>query len=463
MRTQVRSSVLLVALVCVFIASKAQDTLKSTTKPQSPPTAFRARTLAQAVRDSGARSRARHRRNLDSLRRTLKRDSLRAGFSVHFNGRLYKITSSRGRRLHDSLATPGRFRRFAERRDSARKDSTAKGIAGISTEPGAQDSLRVKPAERQTDTNLEKGLQAARAIVRRKEAKKKDSLRLMSKGEEVAETPFFIQNYHLRTKAQINRLETEAWIDRTFNLNQAKKLFLTFPPPVKPQEVKIKGRPFVRTGTKHEVRPFWIILVLFLVMLLIAIVKSRYPRDLQEIFESLFSDRIIRNNREAGILYSPSFFFMFFGFCLVSGLLIYDYVDFRRIDMFYKDFGLYLILTGSVLGFFILKLLVYRASALVFNIDLLVKPYLTFLYVTVANFTIASLPFLIFFSFYSTAFRSKMVSWIPFIFVVFLTFLYLRSLVYSITNFQFQKFYLFLYFCTFEICPLVIVFKLING
>jgi len=108
------------------------------------------------------------------------------------------------------------------------------------------------------------------------------------------------------------------------------------------------------------------------------------------------------------------------------------------------------------------KFLVLKFLGFVFDINKLVSEYISALSLTYFNITFVFLPVALCFSLIADKF-------IPFLLAVTLLFVviifiwqYLRSSVSIISNFRFHKFYLFIYLCALEICPILILIKALN-
>ena len=433
----------------------------------SPPKQIRAVNsivISTKTRDSLSRDRFKKRRHLDSVKRIHLRDSLRAGYTIFLKGHSYSAKQISGRRLIDSLDHPSRFLKSKirlTRLDSVKlktKSFTDQRLNKVS------DSLKMN-ANGQTRFAVSTALDS----VDRKQISIQAHSDTIANRAEVFEPvindsiPSLLQPLSARdSNANINARLT-AYIQKHYKLDSLKQRLAEINPAIQVKEIIDLHRPFARPGINRNVRETWIVFILLLMVTLVTLVKVRFPKDLGDIVESLFNDRMIKSNRDASLIYSPSFIFMFLCFCLTAALAIYEYIHFLHLSSDYKGPALYFIMVACILGFLLCKLIIYRISAAVFNIDRMVQPYLSFQYITIANFTLFCIPFLIVFSFYNAVLLPHLVVWIPFIFLAFLLFMYIRSIVFFISNFELPKFYLFLYFCTLEICPLIIVFKLING
>ena len=420
--------------------------------------------ISAKTRDSLRLARFKKRRHLDSVKRIHLRDSLRAGFTIFFKGHSYSAKQISGRRFIDSLDHPYKFLKSKIR--LTRLDSVKLKIKSLTDQSlnKASDSLKIN-VRRQIGSTVSTALDSVDG--------KRTSIQAhsdtLANRSEVFEPvinnsiPSMLQPLSaVDSGANINARFT-AYIQKHYKLDSLRQRLAEIYPAMQATEIIDPHRPLAKPGINRNVRETWIVFILLLMVTLVTLVKVRFPKDLGDIVESLFNDRMIKSNRDASLIYSPSFIFMFLCFCLTAALAIYEYIHFQHLSSDYKGPALYCIMVACILGFLLCKLIIYRISAAVFNIDRMVQPYLSFQYITIANFNLFCIPFLIVFSLYNAVLLPHLVVWIPFIFLAFLLFMYIRSIVFFISNFELPKFYLFLYFCTLEVCPLIIVFKLING
>ncbi len=388
----------------------------------------------RAANDSLSMLRRVKRKHRDSMLRMHQRDSLRAGFFIHFKGSLVSIQTVRGEELADSLSHPLRVAKEKKRKKDRADSLLVADSAGTSVRLNSKSGQPAGKGSSSARIRDSLGLSSLRYYLTPISAK--DSV--------VAATERLLTYY--RRHNHFDSIPERITAATLASLNSNADIDV--------------HRPLARRGSARRFRESWIISILLLVLVILAMIKVRFPKDMHDIFQGLFNDRMIR---EINLVNSPAFIFMFLGFCLTAALVIYEYLNFLHLNETYEGINLYLVLLASMLGFFIFKLISYQLSAVIFKIERMVHPFVSFLYITIANFTLACIPFLCIFCFYNASLLPYLVRWIPFLFLTFLLFLYVRSMVFFITNFEFPKFYLFLYFCTLEICPLIIVFKLIKG
>jgi hypothetical protein len=115
-----------------------------------------------------------------------------------------------------------------------------------------------------------------------------------------------------------------------------------------------------------------------------------------------------------------------------------------------------------IITLFATKFLVLKFIGFVFDINKLVSEYITALSLTYFNITFVFLPVALCFSLISDQFIPYLLVVTLLLVVVIFVWQYLRSSVGIISNFRFHKFYLFIYLCALEICPILILIKALN-
>jgi len=221
------------------------------------------------------------------------------------------------------------------------------------------------------------------------------------------------------------------------------------------------GAPIIQNGNPRKIRARWILVFILIIILILTFIKLQFPNDLHTLQNSLFNDRLIRDDRELRFLRSPSSILTLFAFCFSFAMLAYFYFRDQNIQLPFQGIELYIFLTVGLLLFFIFKIFILWLVGIIFNLVRVIQSYLSLNYIAMANFTIFISPFLLIYALNKSFEVHYLSVWIPFLVVVFFAFLYIRSIIFILSNYRFSKFYLFLYFCAVEICPLLLVFKVI--
>ncbi|HYK75500.1 MAG TPA: DUF4271 domain-containing protein [Daejeonella sp.] len=207
----------------------------------------------------------------------------------------------------------------------------------------------------------------------------------------------------------------------------------------------------------------WILAVVLSLVLFFAILKSAFSKELASIVQSFYSNRVLSQiNKEDNLFSSWPFFFLYLLFGLTIGMWLYLSGKYLHFDFSFSGFEWFLILSVSVIGLFTLKILALRMLGFLFGIQKLVKEYVVVLYLSYFNTAIIFLPLIIGLSLspYNYAEIYSYLAILLLIIVIVVQFL--RTGVNVLSNYQFPKIYLFIYLCALEICPLLILIKVLR-
>jgi len=223
-----------------------------------------------------------------------------------------------------------------------------------------------------------------------------------------------------------------------------------------------KSRSAVKEGSARPMREQWIIGVIICMLLYAGMVNLLMGKDIEIVFRSFYNKRSVQAGKEEGLLNSRAFLAMFVLFGLTSGLFIYQVS--AAYDKYYSisGFQLFISLAVIIVLLFALKLLVLRLIGFIFNINRIVGEYIAILYLTYFNIAFVFLPLTLCFGLLSAKFAPVILITALVLVVVIFIWQYLRSSVNIISSFRFHKFYLFVYLCALEICPVLILIKALN-
>ncbi len=217
------------------------------------------------------------------------------------------------------------------------------------------------------------------------------------------------------------------------------------------------------TGENKNHNQSWVLIVVISLIICFSVLKYYYNSEIALIFTALYYTKTLsRINKERNVFSSWQFLILYILFCLTLGL--YLYLITNKLGNIYNFKGLTLFAILSVLTLLLLsiKIILLRTLGLVFNITKMVSQYIHILYITLFNTLFLLLPFLLLLALITQRF-SILVIWLS---VLVLGIIYLIRLVKAImvvlSKHTFSKTYLFLYVCTFEICPIIILIKALN-
>ncbi|WP_181182349.1 DUF4271 domain-containing protein [Sphingobacterium lumbrici] len=214
----------------------------------------------------------------------------------------------------------------------------------------------------------------------------------------------------------------------------------------------------------HKVqRPDWIIGVLILLFLGIGLIRFFFPVDFQRIIESYYNERELQQiSKEDNIMTSWPYIFLYLIFSLSLGLFLLIYQS-RFDDINALNPVNFLKISGIVALLFGLKILIIRIIAFIFEIERMVREYITILYLVYFNSMLFLMPVLLFVTFLPKSYFNFLL--ILFSIIVSILFLYrfLRTAWGLLGNHKFSIFYLILYLCSLEITPILILVKALSN
>lgn len=227
-------------------------------------------------------------------------------------------------------------------------------------------------------------------------------------------------------------------------------------------DIKFKQQSIAREGAARRMRSQWTIGVIIFLLLYAGILNLVMNKDVEIIYQSFYNKRSNQMGKEESLFNSRAFIALFVLFGLTSGLFIYQVS--AAYDKYYSisGFQLFLSLSAIIAILFALKLVVLHCIGFVFNVNKVVSEYVSILYLTYFNIAFAFLPLTLCFCLISAQFAPYILTVAFTLIVVIFVWQYLRSSVNIISNFRFHKFYLFIYLCALEICPILILIKALN-
>jgi hypothetical protein len=228
-------------------------------------------------------------------------------------------------------------------------------------------------------------------------------------------------------------------------------------------DIPFKSKSSLRNGHTRQTRDQWIITIIIGLLLYTALLKIIMNKDMENVLLSFYSKRALTlAGKEEGQINFWAFVGLYLLFGLTFGLFLYQLASYKGIYYSVSGFRLFTSLSFIVIILFALKFLVLKLMGFIFDIQKLVSEYISILYLTYFNITFVFLPVAVCFSLMAAQFIPYLLAVAVILIVVIFTWLYLRSSVNIISNFRFHKFYLFIYLCALEICPVLILIKALS-
>lgn len=223
------------------------------------------------------------------------------------------------------------------------------------------------------------------------------------------------------------------------------------------QKVKYQeGKPLVRKDS-------WVLISLFTIILIFAIIKRAFEKQLWIIIQAFFSNRTLANmNKEENLLTSWPFILLFVLFGFNFGLISYLSVPQAQINLGGSGIQLFVNLAIGIILLYALKIVVLRGLGIFFNLQKPIGEYISILFVTYFNVSLVFLPLALIFTFSTESNLADFRLISSIILFVLFAFQLIRAGIMILSQNRFSKVYLFLYFCTLEICPILILIKAIG-
>lgn len=228
-------------------------------------------------------------------------------------------------------------------------------------------------------------------------------------------------------------------------------------------DMHLKPQSIVREGSSRHTRDRWTIIIITCLLLYAGILNLVMNKDIEIVFRSFYNrGGVSQSGKEESLINSRAFLALFVLFGFTSGLFIYQVS--AAYDKFYSitGFQLFIFLSLIIVALFALKLLALRFIGFIFNVNKVVSEYVSILYLTYFNIAFVFLPLTLCFCLLSAQFAPYILTVAIILVIVIFIWQYLRSSVNIISNFRFHKFYLFIYLCALEICPVLILIKALN-
>jgi len=205
---------------------------------------------------------------------------------------------------------------------------------------------------------------------------------------------------------------------------------------------------------------FWVIGFLFLLILLFAILKSRFSKESSSIIHAFYSNRILGQiNKEEQFFSSWPFVFLYLLFGFIIGMFLYQCCKYYQLSYDYVGINWFLRLSLMVIAFYTIKVFLIKCLGFVFKAEKIASEYISILFLTYFNAGLLFLPVVVGLSLSAGRYGIIYIyaSLILLVFIYF--FQFLRAITNILSNYKFPLIYLFIYLCALEICPLLILIK----
>lgn len=205
----------------------------------------------------------------------------------------------------------------------------------------------------------------------------------------------------------------------------------------------------------------WLSFLLLFVLLIFATVKAGWSKYIQNLFQSIVNySTAERMFRERNYSFSHGAFRLDVVFYLVFSVFLFQLINFFRLDFTAGGYTLYIFCLAGTFVYFLAKKLLYKYTGFLFENTNETSEFLFNLNNTnrVTGMVLIPVVALLAFSPFSSL---KIPVIIGILIVAAIYFLLVFRGVVILLRKQFSILYLFLYFCTLEFLPLVLVYKLL--
>ncbi|RZK20400.1 MAG: DUF4271 domain-containing protein [Pedobacter sp.] len=259
----------------------------------------------------------------------------------------------------------------------------------------------------------------------------------------------------------------DSLLNKTILLDSVEKEFL-FPSldiiawQKKYQHLKKKANPY-QLGSQIPKGNVGLLGFIFVLLVIFAILKNAFSKQLSAIVQSFFSNRILNNiNKEDNLFSSWPFLLLFVQFGFVFGMFFFLVAQWRDMYQAKDGFKFFFTISLTIIAFYALKLVLLRFLGFLFNVQKPVGEYISILYLSYFNASLLFIPLVVSFALSPLKYGEVYIVLAVLLLGVIFTFQLLRAGVTILSNNKFSKMHLFLYFCALEICPILILIKTIG-
>ena len=207
----------------------------------------------------------------------------------------------------------------------------------------------------------------------------------------------------------------------------------------------------------------WVLAFIVLLLIVFAVLRISFAKQLQNIIQAFYSNRGLNNlNKEDNIFSSWPFLFLFIQFGFTIGMFFYLVAQYYKVASQYQGYRFFLIISALIIVLYAFKILLLRVLGHLFNIQKAVHEYVSILYLSYFNISLIFIPLVVAFALSPLKYGIYYIV-ISCVFVgIIFAIQFIRAGVNILSHYRFSKFYLIMYFCALEICPILILIKAIG-
>ena len=226
---------------------------------------------------------------------------------------------------------------------------------------------------------------------------------------------------------------------------------------------RAKPKNVLKTGQIRNSRPLWLIETIACLLVYAVLLNLFFNREIKNVLQSFYNKHILSQvEKEGAGINFRTFIGLFVLFSLSFGLVLYQLTVYRNVYFDISGLTLFIYISIGTCLLFSIKFLILKFIGVVFDINRLVSQYIAIINLTYFNIAFLLLFVGICFSLLSANFVPYLLTGTLTLIAVIFVWQYLRNSLNVIANFRFHKFYLFIYLCALEICPILILIKALN-
>jgi hypothetical protein len=207
----------------------------------------------------------------------------------------------------------------------------------------------------------------------------------------------------------------------------------------------------------------WVLVFIAIWLIAFAILKQNFSKQLLTMVQAFFSNRILSNlNKEDHLFNSWAFLLLIVQFGFTTGLFLYFVAQYQNVNYTKNGFQFFLVISVLVIVLYALKIVLLKLVGFIFNIQKPIAEYISILYLSYFNTSLLFVPLAIAFALSPLKYASLYVAIAIILVTLIFAFQFIRAGINILSNYRFSKVYLFLYFCTLEFCPILILIKAID-
>jgi len=208
----------------------------------------------------------------------------------------------------------------------------------------------------------------------------------------------------------------------------------------------------------------WVLAIIGFLLVLFAVLKNSFGKQLSAVVQSFYSNRALSNlNKEDNLVTSWSFLLLFLQFGFTIGMFFYLVAQYQELPQIKQEgFAFFVTISVGVIFLYLLKIVCLRFIGFVFDVQRPLHQYISILYLSYFNTSLLFIPIIIAFALSAKKYGSSYILLGVSALIIIFVFQFIRAAVNILSQYRFPKLYLFLYFCTLEICPILILVKAVG-